>query len=162
MRLKQLCRSQHFNISSTFFKQRLLHRYTWYSNDKKTRKILDHISSEKYIQNYMVDCSVYRGFHVETDHQLLKATIYVPRTRKSRKKFCNNPKPPKRRVNLKMLIDKRYTWAIYELSWSKTTFKRKCYCWYSNKTQQSYWYIFGRCCLNCTIKAEARWFQANF
>ena len=106
MRLKQLCRSQNLNISSTFFKHRLLHRYTWYSNDKKTRKILDYILSEKYIQNYMVDCRVYRGFHVETDHQLLKATIYAPSTRKSRKKFCNNPKPPKRRINLKMLIDK--------------------------------------------------------
>ena len=53
----------------------------------------------------MVDCGVYRGFHVETG-QLLKATIYAPSTRKSRKKFCNNRKPPKRRINLKMLIDK--------------------------------------------------------
>ena len=37
-RLKQLCRSEKLNISSSFFKHRLLHRYTWYSNDNKTKK----------------------------------------------------------------------------------------------------------------------------
>lgn len=41
-RLKQFCRSKQLNISSTFFKHRLLHRNTWYSNNKRTRKVLDY------------------------------------------------------------------------------------------------------------------------
>ena len=47
MRLKQFCRTHALNISSAFFKHRLLHRQTWYSNDKKTRKIIDYILYRK-------------------------------------------------------------------------------------------------------------------
>ena len=35
-RLKNYCRSKQLCMSSTFFKHRMLHRYTWYSNDGRT------------------------------------------------------------------------------------------------------------------------------
>ena len=57
-RLKQFCRNHKLNISSTFFKHKLLHRYTWYSNDKKTKKILDYILCEQYLQQYITNCRV--------------------------------------------------------------------------------------------------------
>ena len=102
-RLKQFCRSYHLNISSTFFKHKLLHRYTWYSNDRKTKKILDYILCEQYLQQYMTNCRVYIGFDVETDHRLLKATVYAPTTKRGRKRFCKNLTPPKNRLNIKEL-----------------------------------------------------------
>ena len=108
MRLKQFCRTHSLNISSTFFKHRLLHRNTWYSNDKKTRKIIDYIITESYIQQYMIDCRVYRSFDIETDHRLLKATMFAPTTKKSRRRFCNNPKPPKQRANSLNLMILKY------------------------------------------------------
>ena len=37
-RLKKFCRIKQLCIASTFFKHRMLHRYTWYSNDGKTQK----------------------------------------------------------------------------------------------------------------------------
>ena len=105
-RLKQLCRSEHLNISSTFFKHRLFHRCTWHSNDHKTRKILDYILVEQYIQQFVTNCRVYNSFDAETDHRLLKATVYAPSTRNGRKRYCKNPTPPKKRLDIKKLQDK--------------------------------------------------------
>ncbi len=105
LRLKQLCQSEKLSISSTFFKHRLFHRYTWHSNDHKTRKILDYILTEQYVQQFMTDCRVYNGFDVETDHRLIKATMYAPSTRNARKRYCKNPTPPKKRLDLKKLSD---------------------------------------------------------
>lgn len=106
-RLKHYCRFQDLSISSSFFKHRLLHRYTWYSNDKKTRKILDYILTESYVQRYMTDCRVYRSFDVETDHRLLKATMHAPTTKNGRKRFCKNPTQPSTRLNIKEFQNKQ-------------------------------------------------------
>ena len=57
-RLKNFFRSQQLSISSTFFKHRMLHRYTWYSNDGKTRKIIDYVLAEQSVQRYITDCRV--------------------------------------------------------------------------------------------------------
>ena len=105
-RLKQLCRNEKLNISSTFFKHRLYHRYTWHSNDHKTRKILDYILTDSYIQQFVTNCRVFNGFDVETDHRLLKATIFAPSTKKARKRFCKNPTQPKKRLDTKKLLDR--------------------------------------------------------
>ena len=80
--LKTFCQNHELCISSTYFKHRMLHRYTWYSNDGKTRKINDYILAEQYVQQYLTDCRVYRSINIESDHRLLKATIRAPTTRK--------------------------------------------------------------------------------
>ena len=49
-RLKTFCRSQKLCISSTFFEYSMIHRSTWYSNDKKTKKVNDYVLAESYIQ----------------------------------------------------------------------------------------------------------------
>ena len=122
-RFKDFCRAKKLNISSTFFKHKLLHRYTWYSNGKRTKKILDYILCEQYIQQYITDCRVYLGF-VETDHRLLKTTIYAPTTKKGRKRYCKNPTPPKNRLQLRELLNKQ-TRKNTRLYWTKiyTEFK---------------------------------------
>ena len=58
-RLKQFCRNKQLCIAS---KHRMLHRYTWYSNDGKTRKILDYELTENYVQQYISDCRVKTWF----------------------------------------------------------------------------------------------------
>ena len=58
-RPKSFCRSHQLSMSKTFFKHRMLHKYTWYSNDGKTRKIIDYILVEKYIHQYMTNCRVF-------------------------------------------------------------------------------------------------------
>jgi len=58
-------------MSNTYFKHRITHKYTWYSNNGKTRKI-DFILTEPFVQKYMTNCRVYRGINIDTDHRLLK------------------------------------------------------------------------------------------
>ena len=58
-RLKSFCRNHQLCISNTFFKHRMIHRYTWYSNDGKTRKIIDYILTKPFVQKYMLNCRVY-------------------------------------------------------------------------------------------------------
>ena len=43
---------------------------------------------------------------METDHRLLKPTVYAPTTKRGRKRFCKNPTPPKNRLNIKELQNK--------------------------------------------------------
>ena len=52
-RLKSFCKSQKLCISSSFFDYTMIDRYTWYSNDKKTKKINDYVLTEKYVQQYV-------------------------------------------------------------------------------------------------------------
>ena len=106
-RLKSFCRSEKLCISSSFFKHRMLHRYTWYSNDGKTRKILDYVLVETYVQQYVTDCRVKRWFDFDTDHRLLKTSLCTPSTRKAKRK-CN-AKPQKPKVNIKALMDPAVT-----------------------------------------------------
>lgn len=115
-RLKSFCRSNLLHISSTFFKHRMLHRYTWYSNNGVTRKVLDYILVEKYVQSYMTDCRVYRGVNIDSDHRLLKATMCTPATRRARKRYNKNPTPPSRCVKSLLNPTTRvaYTTAVDE------------------------------------------------
>lgn len=115
-RLKSFCRSNLLHMSNTFFKHRMLHRYTWYSNDGITRKVIDYILVEKYVQNYMTDCRVYRGINIDSDHRLLKATMCTPATRKARKRYNKNPAPPGRCVKalLNPTTQMAYTTAVDE------------------------------------------------
>ena len=97
-RLKSFCRTHKLCMSSTFFKHRKVHRYTWYSNDGKTRKVIDYVLAEKFVQQYMTDCRVYRGVTIDSDHRLLQATLCTPATRKTRRRFRKYPVPPKRDI----------------------------------------------------------------
>ena len=114
-RLKQFCRSKQLStISATFFKHRMLHRYTWYSNDGRTRKILDYVLTEKYVQQHITDCRVMRGFDADSDHCLLKTSLYTPSTRQARRKYCKNPKAPKPNVKALQKTDvmQKYTETV--------------------------------------------------
>ena len=63
----------------------MIDRYTWYSNDKKTNKINDYVLTEKYIQQYVIQCIVMREYDFDSDHCLLKTTLTTPCTRKARR-----------------------------------------------------------------------------
>jgi hypothetical protein len=102
-RLKDFCRSHEVGIASTFFKHRMLHRYTWYSNDGKTRKILDYVLAEKYLQKYITDCRVRRGYNFDSDHRLIKTELVTPCTKKARRRYHKITPQPK--LDYKILQD---------------------------------------------------------
>ena len=92
-RVKSFSRSLKLCISSSFFDYPLIDRYTWYSNDKKTMKIIDYVLAERYIQQYITQCIVMREYDFDSDHRLLKTTLTTPCTRKARR----TPKKIKRK-----------------------------------------------------------------
>ena len=109
-RLKSFCRSHKLCISSTFFKHRMLHRYTWYSPDKKTRKVNDYTLTEKYVQQYVTDCRVRRQYNFDSDHRLLITSMRTPCTRKARRRYNKLPEKPKRDIKAlrNPIIQKKY------------------------------------------------------
>ena len=64
-------------------------RYTWYSNDVKTKKVLDYILVEKFIQQYIKECYVGNEFDFESDHRVIITELNTPRTKRARWKPKN-------------------------------------------------------------------------
>ena len=110
-RLKTFCRIHELCISNTFYKHRMIHRDTWYSNDAKTHKVYGYIHTEPYVQKYMTNCRVYRGIDIDTDHRLLKATMCTPTTRIARKRYNKTPNEPKRDVKSLLIPTIRRTFV---------------------------------------------------
>lgn len=78
-------------------------RITWYSNDKKTKKIIDHVIASPEIQKTMSDCGVKKELDFSSDHRCVTASIKTPSSSQSQKKKYKpyqskepNKKDPKR------------------------------------------------------------------
>ena len=99
-RLKTFCRSQRLHMIQTNFDYPIEDRYTWYSNDHKTRKILDYTLTEHFIEQYIDNCSVKQENIFNSDHRLVLTELTTPMTKKARyKKKVRREKP----INIKAL-----------------------------------------------------------
>ena len=58
LRLESFAVNNNLCLSSTFFEHEKEDRFTWFSNDGKTKKILDHILASQTLQKQMIDCKV--------------------------------------------------------------------------------------------------------
>ena len=99
-RLKQLCRSERLCMVQTYFDVPLNERFTWYSNDGKTKRVLDYILTEKFIQQYVTNCFVASDCHIESDHRLIVTNLSTPSTKRAR---WREPKKIENPWNLKSL-----------------------------------------------------------
>ena len=115
-RIKSFCRKLHLCMPQTYFNHPLNERYTWFSNDGRTKKVLDYILTRSFIQQFVTSCEVKNDLDIETDHRLLAATFFTPETKKARRK----PKQSHRREkhDMKALNDdeikKKFTLAVSE------------------------------------------------
>ena len=57
-------------MSQTYFEHPLEERYTWFSSDGKTKKVLDYVLVNELIQNYINECKVCQNFDIESDHRM--------------------------------------------------------------------------------------------
>ena len=101
-RLLEFCRDNNLCISNTWFTHKVSRKMTFLSADGKTRKTLDYILCEKWIQQYMTNCRVKNGLHINSDHKTLVATMKTPYNKKARFKYCCIDKRP-RKIDLKAL-----------------------------------------------------------
>ena len=68
-RLLEFCRDNNLCISNTWFTHKVSREMTFLSPDGKTRKTLDYILCEKWIQQYMTNCRVKNGLYNNSDHK---------------------------------------------------------------------------------------------
>jgi len=73
----------------------MFHKYTWYGNDGKTRKKIDFILTEPFVQKYMTNCRLYRGINITV---FSKQLCVLPTTRKARRRYNKNPTETKQDV----------------------------------------------------------------
>ena len=59
-------------------------RYTWYSCDKKTKKVIDYVLTNKFVQQYITDCVVKPNIKVDSDHRVLVTSLRTPINKASR------------------------------------------------------------------------------
>ena len=91
MRLKRFVRETGYCMTQTYFNHPEERRYTWFSGDKITKKVLDYVIAENFIQQYVNDCDVDTKFECDSDHRILITTLRTPTTKKARWK----PRLPK-------------------------------------------------------------------
>ena len=102
-RLKNLCRSKRLCMASSFFEYPQTNRFTWYSPDKRTKKKIDYVLTEKFVQQFIKSCKAEPDFDFDSDHRILITELLTPMTRRARwkqKESKCNPKP-----NVAMLKD---------------------------------------------------------
>ena len=80
-RLKSLCRNHQLSMLAMFFKHWCRHRYTCYSNDGKTKKVLVYLLVKKFLQRYILDCRVQHSINIDSDHRALVACLRTPCTK---------------------------------------------------------------------------------
>jgi len=103
-RLKNFCRSTKLCISSSFFDYNLENRFTWCSPDGNTRKKLDYVLVENFVQQYVTECKSQPQIDFDSDHVVLITKMSTPKTRKARWKKKTQQKVKKK--NIAMLREK--------------------------------------------------------
>ena len=102
-RLKNFCRDFKLGIAATYFDYPAENRITWYSCDKKTKRINDYVLTERFVQQYVTNCIVKPEYDFDSDHRLLITELRTPTTRNARWRERPIPKPP--RLNIAALQD---------------------------------------------------------
>ena len=99
-RLKQFCRSNKLCMIQSYFDVPLSERFTWFSNDGKTKRVLDYILAERFVQQYVTRCSVASDYKFESDHRLIVTELSTPSTKRARWRTRKKIEKPR---NLKAL-----------------------------------------------------------
>ena len=104
-RLKSFTRFHKLCMPQTFFEKPIVNRLTWYSSDGKTKKIIDYVLLQRFINQYANDCEVNTDYEFESDHRLLVTSLSTPKDKRSRwkPKITHQPKP-----DLKLLSERPY------------------------------------------------------
>ena len=99
LRLLEFCALNGLVITNSFFRHKAIHKYTWYSNTRRTQNAIDHIIVRSKSLSSVQDARVFRGADISTDHCLVAANIKL-KLKKARPKGNMEP-----RFNTELLKD---------------------------------------------------------
>ena len=118
-RLCAFANEHHFYVANTIFQTKDIHRTSWISADKKTKKRLDYFLVDEFLWRSTMHCRTYTSVSdiYESDHKLLGLRVRLPSKRQRRQIF--HSRAPKPKPNLKLLRDdaekrKKFTKTILE------------------------------------------------
>jgi len=83
----QFAISKGFNVRSTTFPHKDIHKETWYSTDSKTANQIDHVFISNKFRSAITDIRALRGPDIGSDHNLLKINFKVKLRVKTEKKY---------------------------------------------------------------------------
>lgn len=124
-RLKSHCRKFKLCMSQSYFAHPLEERHTWYSSDGKTKKVIDYVMVENFVQQFITDCKVIQDDKLESDHRLLvasvrtptnKATRWSPRVKKPESLNINALNEPDTRQSFMNRTAEKINWKENQLS----------------------------------------------
>ena len=84
----------------SYFDVPLSEIFTRFSNDGKTKRVLDYILAERFIQQYITSCFVEPDCQIESDHRLIVTNLSTPRCKRARWRKREKKEKPR---NLKAL-----------------------------------------------------------
>ena len=71
-----MCNMHDLVITNTLVQRKEVHKYTWYSNDGRTRKMLDYIIVSRRWRSSITNCRTYRSAELgNTDHRLVVSNL---------------------------------------------------------------------------------------
>ena len=90
-KLVEMCIARELIIGNTWFKKRLIHKFTWVSGVNGERALLDYVCLEQKVKNRLIDVNVLRGAAMGiSDHFLVEAKLKVGKCLKRYRRECVN------------------------------------------------------------------------
>ena len=88
---------QKLSSLATFFDHKYIQRATFYSNDKRTVRVLDHVLCHKWVRKHTRDCRVRNSIRIDSDHRALVVSFSFPAFKRDRRLTKVKKKTPKHR-----------------------------------------------------------------
>ena len=84
--LIDMCAAREMRVGGTYFKKKLIHKYTWRRDNGDTRSMIDHVVVDREVMRDIMDVTVVRGAGGGiSDHYLVVTKLKVTKRRKWRR-----------------------------------------------------------------------------
>lgn len=101
-RFIEFCQTFQLVIGGSIFPHKNIHKYTWTSANGYTRNQIDHICIRRKWRGSLIDVRTNRGADIDSDHELVVATIRI----KLKRMYRRNPHEVPKRYNVRILQNK--------------------------------------------------------
>ena len=96
--LLEFCSDAKLSSLASCYDHKFCQRASWYSNDGKTVRVLDHVLCRSWLRKHATDCRIRNNINIDSDHRCLVASFSFPafkrdrRLTKNKKKYKKKPK----------------------------------------------------------------------
>ena len=92
----EFCSDMKICSLASHFDHKFSQRASWYSNDKRTVRVLDHVLCHKWVRKHTRDCRIRNSIKIDSDHRALVASFSFPAFKRDRRMTKTKKKVKKR------------------------------------------------------------------